>query len=66
MSAVEKLEQQVQSLSPAELTQFRVWFLAYDEQLWDQQIAADRKAGKLDKLIAEARTDFQAGKAREL
>jgi hypothetical protein len=66
MSAVEQLEQQVQSLSPAELLQFRAWFLAYDEQLWDQQIAADRKAGKLDKLIAEARADFQAGKARKL
>ena len=66
MSAVEQLEQQVQNLSPAELSQFRAWFLAYDEQLWDQQIAADRKAGKLDKLIAEARADFQAGKARKL
>ena len=66
MSAVEQLEQQVQNLSPAELTQFRAWFLEYDEQLWDQQIAADRKAGKLDKLIADARADFQAGKAREL
>ena len=66
MSAVEQLEQQVQSLSPAELSQYRAWFLAYDEQLWDQQIAADRKAGKLDKLIAEAHADFQAGKARKL
>jgi hypothetical protein len=66
MSAVEQLEQQVQNLSPAELTQFRAWFLEYDEQLWDQQIAADLKAGKLDKLIADARADFQAGKAREL
>ena len=66
MSAIEQLEQQVQSLSQAELSQFRAWFLAYDEQLWDQQIAADRQAGKLDKLIAEARADFQAGKARKL
>ena len=33
MSAVEQLEQQVQSLSPAELSQFRAWFLRTDEQL---------------------------------
>ena len=66
MSAIEQLEQQVQSLSPADLAQFRAWFLEYDEQLWDQQIAADRKARKLDKLIAEARADFEAGKARTL
>ena len=46
MSAVEQLEQQVQSLSPAELSQFRAWFLAYDEQLWDQQIAAESQGGE--------------------
>jgi hypothetical protein len=40
--------------------------MIYRADLWDQQIAADLKAGKLDELIAEARADFKAGKAREL
>ena len=66
MSEVEQLEQQVQRLSPEELAQFRAWFLEYDAHCWDQQIAADLKAGKLDALIAEARADFKAGKARKL
>lgn len=66
MSAVEQLEQQVQSLSLTDLAQFRAWFLEYDEHVWDQQILADRRAGKLDALIAEAHADFQAGKARKL
>ena len=66
MSEIEQLEQQVQWLSPEELAQFRAWFLEDDAQCWDQQIAADLKAGQFDALIAEARADFNAGKARKL
>ena len=66
MNAVEQLTRNVQGLSPEDLQQFRAWFLEYDAQCWDQQIAADLKAGKLDNLIAEARADFKAGKARKL
>ena len=66
MHTVEQLTQNVQDLSPEDLRQFRAWFLEYDAQCWDQQIAADFKAGKLDTLIAEARADFKAGKARKL
>ena len=66
MSDVEQLERRVQELSPEELAKFRVWFFEYDADLWDRQIAADLKAGKLDELIAEARADFKAGQAREL
>jgi len=35
----------------------RVW-----EQLWDKQIEADAKAGKLDELLDEAKRDFEAGR----
>ena len=44
MNEVEQLTQKVQSLSPEDLVQFRAWFLEYDAQFWDQQIAADFKA----------------------
>ena len=66
MNAVEQLTQNVQGLSPEDLRQFRAWFLEYDAQYWDQQIAEDLKACKLDKLIAEARAHCKAGKARKL
>jgi hypothetical protein len=42
---------------PRTSEQFRAWFLAYEAQCWDQQIAEDFKAGKLDNLIAEACAD---------
>ena len=35
-----------------------------DNQLWDEEIARDLAAGKLDELIAEAKAELAAGKAR--
>ena len=63
---VERLEKKVQSLSPQELAEFRAWFIEVDARVWDEQIEADLKAGKLDGLIAEALAEYKAGKAREL
>jgi hypothetical protein len=63
MSEVELLEQKVRNLSAEQLAEFRAWFLEYDWQIWDQQIELDTRAGKLNKLIAEAQADFQADKA---
>ena len=66
MSEIEQLEKTVSNLSPKDLAQFRAWFLEFDERVWDQQIEADFKAGKLDPLIAEARAEFEQSKARPL
>ncbi len=66
MSELEQLEQQVLQLSPDDLAKFRAWFIELDYQFWDKQIEADVAAGKLDRLIADARAEFKAGKAREL
>ena len=66
MSEIEQLEQKIESLSPHDLAEFRTWFLEFDARLWDAQIEADAKAGKLDGLIDEALADYKAGKAREL
>ena len=66
MSGLKQLEQQVLQLSPEDLAKFRTWFIELDHQLWDKQIEADAAAEKLDRLIAEARAEFKAGKAREM
>lgn len=66
MSEVELLEERIAKLAPRELAEFRAWFLEFDARVWDEQIGADAKAGKLDDLIAEALADYKAGKAREL
>lgn len=66
MSEVEQLERTVSNLSPGDLAQFRAWFLEFDARVWDQQIETDLKAGKLDKLMADARTEYEQGKTRPL
>jgi uncharacterized protein YfaT (DUF1175 family) len=66
MSELDKLAERIENLSPEELKRFRAWFAEFDARIWDAQIEADSKAGKLDTLVGEALADYQAGKTREL
>lgn len=66
MGKIEKIEQDVQALSPNELAQFRAWFLEYDWAAWDHQIERDSRAGRLDALAAKALRDHAAGKTTPL
>lgn len=66
MSEIEQLERTVSNLSPADLAQFRTWFLEFDAGVWDVQIESDLKAGKLESLLAEARAEHEQGKTRPL
>lgn len=66
MGKIEHIEQEIAALSAEELAVFRRWYTAFDGNAWDRQIEADAKAGKLETLVAEAKADYDAGKAREL
>jgi hypothetical protein len=63
MSKIDKIERDIQALSPEELAQFRAWFLEYDWTIWDRQIERDAAAGRLDDLAARALRDHAAGKS---
>lgn len=63
---VQELEKAIAKLSPEELAELRAWFLERDQDDWDRQIARDSEAGKLDKLIAQAKRDYAQGNGREL
>lgn len=54
MGKVEKIEQQIQNLSPEEMAALREWFAAFDAAAWDRQFEADVHAGKLDALAEQA------------
>ena len=62
MGRIEKIEQEIQALSPEELAQFRAWFVEYDWAIWDGQIERDAEAGRLDDLATRALRDHAAGK----
>ena len=66
MGKVEKIEQDVQTLSPDELAEFRAWFLEHDWAAWDRQLERDVRNGKLDALAAKALRDHAAGKTTPL
>lgn len=66
MGKVEKIEHEVQALSPAELAGFRAWFLEYDWAAWDRQLERDVQAGRLDDLAEKALRDHAAGKTTPL
>ena len=66
MTTLETAERAVAQLSNEELALFRKWFAQYDGDLWDAQIEADAKAGKLDVLAREALAEYHAGEATEI
>ena len=66
MSKVERIEGEIQALSPEELAEFRNWFLAYDWAAWDQKLEQDVQAGKLDALADEALREHAAGKTKPI
>ena len=66
MTKIEAIENEVQQLSPAELSSFREWFFAYDSEAWDRQIERDAASGKLEKLASEAVSAHRRGESREL
>lgn len=66
MSSVEEIERKVSELPPEDLRRFREWFGEFEAELWDRQIERDLRAGRLDALVEEARTEHRSGRTRPL
>ena len=66
MGKIVHIEQQVASLAPAELASFRAWFVSFDADVWDKQIAADASAGSLDELADAALQEHRKGHTKLL
>ena len=66
MSKVEAIEEQIEKLSPDELTAFRRWYALFDAEAWDRQFEADVKAGKLDAFADIALRAHTSGQSKPL
>jgi len=66
MTEIEELASRVRNLPQGDFLKFRDWFYQLENERWDNQMQADFKAGKFDKLIEKARREFAEGKAAEL
>jgi hypothetical protein len=66
MTTVEDIEKAIERLAPREFDRLRAWFEDYQAARFDERIAHDAQAGKLDGLAEQAIADFRKGRAREL
>jgi hypothetical protein len=66
MRRVEDIERQICELSTDEFSELRRWMLERDWDCWDAQVEADAESGKLNRLLAEADADYEAGQTRPL
>ncbi|MDF3217216.1 hypothetical protein EN962_24825 [Mesorhizobium sp. M7A.F.Ca.CA.001.09.2.1] len=64
MTKLEQIEKSVAELSPEELKAFAAWFEALQADMWDRQMEADAKTGRLDRLAEQALADHRAGRTR--
>jgi hypothetical protein len=62
---LEAIKSEIEKLSPQEQAALRAWLQLQEDDAWDEQIAADYRAGKLDELIRRAKNEFDAGTIRE-
>ena len=66
MTRFDQIEKEIERLSREEQNALRDWFLAFDAEVWDEEIATDTAAGKLDKLAEEALQEYRAGKTKSM
>jgi hypothetical protein len=66
MTKLEQIEKAIAALPHDDIVALANWFAEFHADLWDQQIEADAKAGKLDKFAAKAQAEIAAGKVRPL
>ncbi len=64
--SIKEIEAAIAQLPPDELAQLAAWFVEFHAEAWDEQIEADAKSGKLDRLAREAERDFSDGKCTPL
>ena len=60
MTKLEKIEQDIASLTPGEVAKLARWFAEFQADVWDRQIEDDAKSGRLDKLADEALASHRA------
>lgn len=64
MSTLEEIKTAIEKLSPAERAELDAYLQQADDA-WDRQIAADARAGKLDRLLARVDANIDSGNLRE-
>jgi hypothetical protein len=64
--SLQEIEKAIEQLPPQDFKTLVAWLDEVRADLWDKQIEADAKAGKLDKLAEQALKDFSEGRFTKL
>ncbi len=64
MRTIEEITAAIEQLSASDVARVRAWLAEYAERLWDEQIARDERAGRLDVLIDRALEDHRSERTR--
>ncbi len=65
-ATVERIEQEVMTLSERDFRQLYDWMHEHDQKTWDRQIAEDSARGAFDKLIESALEEHREGRTIRL
>jgi hypothetical protein len=66
MTKLEQIQSSIEALSAEEIARLRAWLDELDARLFDDKIARDAAAGKLDKLADQALAEHRAGRTQKL
>ena len=66
MMNTQEIERAIVQPPSSEIAKLAGWFREFQAQAWDQQLERDVQAGRLDALVEQAESDFQAGRCQEL
>lgn len=64
MKRTQWLAEKVRELGEEDFSEFRRWFLAYDTELWEEQVERSAKSRAVDPLIVEALAEYEASRKR--
>lgn len=63
---VNEIEHAISELPHSEIVELSVWFEEFESRLWDEQIEDDARSGRFEKLIDQAKADYDAGRCKSL
>lgn len=66
MSTIAEIENALRALPVQDARAVADWLAEYLEDDWDRRITRDAECGKLDKLAAQARAHYEAGRVKPL
>jgi hypothetical protein len=64
--SIEEIETAITQLPAQEVKRLLAWLEDYHHRVWDRQIEGDLEAGRLDTLLSEVESEYQAGRAQPL